>query len=103
MASGIVTNLVFVRAKTGKSGKLEEALRKLAKGARDEPGSLVYEVHHSTSDNDEYCMYGIWRSQSDLDAHMKAAASQEFLEKVPELLNGGLNLRLFSPVDALRI
>ncbi len=103
MTSGIVTNLVFVRAQTSKAGALEDALRKLAQEAREEPGSLVYEVHHSTSDNDEYCVYGIWRNQADLDMHMKAAAIQVFLGKVPELVNGALNLRLFTPVDVVRI
>ena len=103
MTSGIVTNLVFVRAQTGKAGQLEEALRKMAQDARKEPGSLVYEVHHSTSDSDEYCVYGIWRNQTDLDMHMKAAAVQDFLTKVPELVNGALNLRLFTPVDVARV
>lgn len=103
MTSGIVTNLVFVRAQTGKAGALEDALRKLAQEARKEPGSLVYEVHNSTSDSDEYCVYGIWRNQTDLDMHMKAVATQDFLGTVPELVDGALNLRLFTPVDVVRV
>ena len=103
MASGIVTNLVFLRAQTGKARKLEEALRELAQETRNETGSLVYEVHHSTSDSDEYLIYGIWRSKADLDAHMETGAVQVFLGKVPTLVNGGFNLRLFTPVDVVRI
>ena len=102
MASGIVTNLVFLRAQTGKARKLEEALRELAQETRNETGSLVYEVHHSTSDSDEYLIYGIWRSKADLDAHMETGAVQVFLGKVPTLVTGGFNLRLFTPVSVVR-
>jgi quinol monooxygenase YgiN len=102
MASEIVTNLVFLRAQAGKAGELEAALRELAQEARNETGSLVYEVHQSTSDSDEYLIYGIWRSKADLDAHMETGAIQVFLGKVPTLVNGGFNLRLFTPVDVVR-
>jgi quinol monooxygenase YgiN len=103
MTDGMVTNLVFVRARSGKARKLEEALRELAQKARDEQGSFVYEVHHSMADANEYCLYGIWRSRADLDAHMKAAAIQSFLGESTELIDGALNLRLFTPLDVVRI
>ena len=103
MPGGIVTNLVFLRAQAGEAAKLEQALRELAQESRDEPGNLVYEVHRSASDSDEYLLYGIWRSQTDLEAHMNAAAIQAFLGKEPEIINGAFNLRLFTPVDTDRI
>ncbi len=103
MTSGIVTNLVFVRAQAGKAAKLEEALKELALKARQEAGSLVYEVHQSASEPDEYLVYEMWRSKADLDAHMIAAAVQAFLGQVPEFVDGASNLRLFTPVDIVRI
>lgn len=103
MMSGVVTNLIFVRAQTGKAAKLEEALKELAHQARDETGILIYEVHRSVSDSDEYLLYGIWQSQADLEMHLKAPAIQTFLGKQPGLVNGAFNLRLFTPVDVDRI
>jgi quinol monooxygenase YgiN len=82
--------------------RLEETLRELARETRNEPGSLVYEVHRSASERDEYLVYEIWRSQAHLDAHMKGAALEAFLQKVTELVNGAYNLRLFEPVDIAR-
>ena len=99
----MVTNLVFLRAQTGEAKSLEQGLRDLAQESRKEPGSLVYEVHHSKSDPGEYLIYQIWRSQADLDAHMKTGAIQAFLGKVPVLVTDGFNLRLFTPVDIVRI
>ncbi len=102
MTSGAVTNLVFLRAQAGKAAELEEVLKQLARESRNEPGNIVYELHQSASDGDEYFLYGIWRSQKDLEAHMKAAGIQAFLEKESEIVNGALNLRLFTPVDIVR-
>ena len=103
MAGGEVTNLVFVSSQNGKAVKLEEELRKLARSSRSEPGSLIYEVHQSASDRSEFFLYGIWRSQEDLEAHMKAGAIQEFLGSASELVDGALNFRLFAPIDVVRI
>lgn len=86
-----------------KAAQLEEALGNLAQESRNEPGSLIYEVHRSASDRDEYFLYQIWRSQTDLEAHMKAVAMLAFLGKEPELVNGAVNLCLFTPVDIIRI
>ena len=44
MASGEVTNLVFVSSQNGKAVKLEEDLRKLARSSRSEPKLKGYEV-----------------------------------------------------------
>ena len=103
MTSGIVTNLVFVRAQAGKVAELEEALKELAQEARKEPGSIAYELHRSASEPDEYLVYEMWRSKGDLDAHMKAAVVQAFLARVLEFVDGASNLRLFTPVDIGRI
>ena len=103
MTSGPVTNFVFLRAPAGKEVKLEDALKLLARESRNEPGNIVYEVHQSASDNSEYFLYGIWRSKEDLEAHMKAAAIQAFLERDSKMTNGALNLRLFTLVDIVRM
>ena len=55
------------------------------------------------ADANEYCLYEIWRGQADLDAHMKAAAIQSFLGESIELIDGALNLRLFTPLGVVRI
>jgi quinol monooxygenase YgiN len=103
MTSGLVTNLVFVRAETGKAAELEGALRELAQQARGEPGNLVYEVHRSASESDEYLVFGIWRTRADLEAYIKAPAIHAFFREVPKFVDGAINLRLFRPVDIVRV
>lgn len=103
MTGKIVTNLVFLRAQAGRDAKLAEALKELAQKARNEPGNLVYEVQHSMSERDEYLIYGIWRSQTELEAHMNAAGIKAFLEEVSGLTKDALELLLFTPLDIARI
>ncbi len=102
MSQGNITNLAFIRAKPGKTDSLINALKELAKGTREEPGSLVYEVHRSKSDSDQFFVYEIWNSQAYLDAHMKGLGIQSFISKVGELVSGDLDLRAYLPVDVVR-
>lgn len=103
MEPGNLTNLAVVNALPGKGDKLEEALKEVAKQTRQEPGSLVYEVHRSKADENQFLVYELWRSQADLDTHMKAAAITAFVAKVPELVDGGVDMRQFTPVDLVRL
>jgi quinol monooxygenase YgiN len=99
MASGIVTNLVFVRAHAGKAVELEGALKKMAQQAHREPGNVAYELHHSASELEEYLVFAIWRSRADLEAYINAPVVQTFFREVPQFVDGAVNLRLFHPVD----
>lgn len=99
IASGIVTNLVFVRAHAGKAVELEGALKKMAQQAHKEPGNLAYELHYSASERDEYLVFGIGRIRADLEAYINAPAVQAFFREVPQFVDGAVNLRLFHPVD----
>jgi quinol monooxygenase YgiN len=99
MASGIVTNLVFVRAHAGKAVELEGALKKMAQQAHREPGNVAYELHHSASELEEYLVFAIWRSRADLEAYINAPVVQTFFREVPQFVDGAVNLHLFHPVD----
>lgn len=99
MGMECVTNVVFLRAQTDKAGKLEEALREVVQGTREEPGCLVFDLHRSPSDKHQFLIFEIWNNKTDLEAHLRAALLQDFLGKATELIDGTPDMHLFEPLD----
>jgi 4-carboxymuconolactone decarboxylase len=100
-----LTNLAFIRAKKGSSEPLGQGLLALVEPSRAEPGCLGYEVHRCTDDADLWLLYENWQSAQDLAAHFASPHMQAFLEDVPSISQGDLELRAFekhSPAAEIR-
>ncbi|PTQ07855.1 antibiotic biosynthesis monooxygenase [Sphingomonas oleivorans] len=90
------TNLVFIRAKAGRSEDLGKALLSLVAPSRAEDACLSYDVHHSNDDPDLRMVYENWRSAGDLDGHFALPHMQAFVARIPDLVEGDLDLRSFT-------
>lgn len=90
------TNLVFIRAKAGRSEDLGKALLALVKPSRAEEACLSYDVHRSGDDPDLWMVYENWRSAGDLDSHFTLPHMQAFIARIPSLVEGELDLRSFT-------
>jgi quinol monooxygenase YgiN len=97
-----LTNLAFLRAKTGKSEELGAALKSLVQPSREDPTCFVYDLHHSAGDPDLWFVYEIWESAEALTAHFEAPFMKEFVAKVEDLLDGDIDLRAFTPVLTMK-
>lgn len=95
-----VTNIAFIRAKTGRSEVLGKRLLALVEPSRREPGCINYDLHRSDTDPDLWCVYENWRSEDDLSAHFALPHMQAFVADVPSLVEGELDLRRFSMTSA---
>lgn len=95
-----VTNIAFIRAKARQSEELGRRLLDLVEPSRQEPGCINYDLHRSESDPDSWCVYENWRSADDLAAHFTLPHMQAFITRVPELVEGELDLRRFTMVSA---
>ena len=91
-----VTNIVFIRALPGQSEALGQRLLGLVEPSRREPGCINYDVHRSDSDADLWCVYENWRSSEDLKLHFTLPHMQAFVADLPKLMQGELDLRIFS-------
>ena len=80
-----VVVVAALKAKPGREAELERELRKLVVPTHAEPGCILYALHRSVSDPCELVFVERWRSQDDLDAHMKAPHLQN-LPALAELL-----------------
>ncbi|WP_446903212.1 putative quinol monooxygenase [Burkholderia sp. YIM B11467] len=94
-----VTNIAFIRAQAGKSERLGNALNTLIEPSRREPGCINYDVHRSSTDHDVWCVYENWRSAADLQEHFALPHMRAFVEMLPDLVDGGLDLRAFEMIS----
>jgi len=94
-----VTNIAFIRAKSGLSEELGRRLLALVAPSRRETGCINYDLHRSDADPDIWCVYENWRSADDLATRFTLPHMQAFVAVVPTLVEGELDLRRFSMVS----
>jgi len=84
----IVSYIDVVPAAKGQAATL---LRQLAAASRKEPGVMGFDVLQRTDPSNQFVILEAWKDQQALDAHVSAAPSKEFRDK--------LAAHLISPVD----
>jgi quinol monooxygenase YgiN len=90
-----LTSLAFIRARKGKSADLGRALLDLVTPSRAEAGCLHYAIHVSADDPDLWMAYEIWASEAEFDGHFQAPHVQDFVTRLPDLVEGDLDLRRY--------
>lgn len=84
--------VALLKAKPGSEQIVQDALATLVEPTLAEDGCLAYELHVSAADPATFVTIERWRSQDDLDAHMKTphiasafAIAGEHLAAAPEI------------------
>jgi quinol monooxygenase YgiN len=62
---------VSLQAAEGKGDEIAKAFGEAIPPTHDEEGCFVYALHRDSNDPDHFVHVERWRSQEDLDAHMK--------------------------------
>ncbi len=79
----------FVRM-VAKQGKAEEVLELLLQNPRrieqGEPGNVVFGVHRSVDDPNEFWLYETWASEEAVQAHESGAAFQRYKQALRPLV-----------------
>ena len=85
---------IFVRlkARPGQAEALGLALQSIVAPTCAEPGSLDYGVHRSVDSPDTWLLYERWVSRADLDAHFEQPYMKALLARVPELVDGEVEM-----------
>ena len=84
------TLVAVMRAKPGKEAELQAALESLIEPTTAEDGCHTYALHQGSEDPALFIFYENWTSAEHLDAHLAAPHLQDFLPKIPELIEGDL-------------
>jgi quinol monooxygenase YgiN len=96
--SELLTLIARVRAKPGQESRLREEMKGLVAPTLLEPGCLGYDLHESNTEAGLYLFYETWKSDADLDLHFQMPHMVAFLAKVPELVEGSIELSKWTKV-----
>lgn len=84
-SGGYVTVLFECKAKPGREEELRQVIEGLVTPTRSEAGCIWYEFHTVEGQPGTFVAYEIWASQEALDAHVKTAPLQNFIQRGAEL------------------
>ena len=83
-----VTYFVRMKAKEGKAEEVREALLTNPAIAGEEPGRVVFALHRSKDDPDEFWIYETWESEELVGAHESSEPFLEYRETLRPLVDG---------------
>lgn len=93
-----LTVTVRARAKPGKEAELEKAWRAIIGPTHDELGCLKYVLHRAVDDPGLLISIERWASKEAIDQHMATPHVQALLSRVPDLVAGPPEIRLFEAI-----
>lgn len=92
LPAGAVAVVAEVRAKNGKEAALRALSLPLVAKVRAEPSNLLYFLHEDLESPGHFVFYEIFATKSDLEAHNFTPHVTAWLEKLPELAEGGVKI-----------
>jgi quinol monooxygenase YgiN len=98
-----VTYFVRMVAKEGMAEEVRELLLTNVTRIREgEPGNLVFAVHRSTEDPNEFWLYETWESLEAVEAHESGEAFEEYMRRLRPLVDGDSVVRgNTTPIEVL--
>jgi quinol monooxygenase YgiN len=91
-----VTLVAYLQAKPGKEQELVDTLLSLVGPTRQEAGCIDYHLHRSNEDPRRFMFYENWHSKRDLDDHLAQTHLVPLLSRADELLDGEVELEMFT-------
>ena len=85
---GSVTYFVRMVAKEGRAEEVRETLLTNPAMAGEEPGRVVFALHRSKDDPNEFWIYETWESEKLVGAHESSAPFLEYRERLRPLVEG---------------
>jgi quinol monooxygenase YgiN len=83
-----VTYFVRMVAKEGRAEEVEETLLTNPAIAGEEPGRVVFALHRSRDNPNEFWIYETWESEESVNAHESSAPFMEYRERIRPLVEG---------------
>lgn len=96
-----VTIIGTVTARPECRAELEAILTQQVAPTRAEAGCINYDFHVDAADDCVFVFYENWRSQDDLDQHMKMPHLQPLLSEIDRLLTRPVEIRHLRMIGGL--
>jgi quinol monooxygenase YgiN len=91
--------VAILKFKAGKKDAVAAAIRGCLQPSRAEPGCLFYVPHWDKADDQRVVFIEHWRSQDDLDKHMKTTHFNALIERLDGLLDGVPDIRTLTEFE----
>lgn len=96
-----VTVIGTLAARPERREDLYNVLAAMVAPTRAESGCINYDFHVDAADPRVFVFYENWRSEADLEAHMKMPHLQPLLTQVDNLLAGPVDVRRLTMISDL--
>lgn len=96
--SELLTLIARAQAKPGQQARLGRELKGLVAPTLAEPGCVRYDLHESNTEPGLFLFYETWKTQADLDAHFQMPHMAAFMAKLPELVEGPIEMTKWTKV-----
>ncbi len=98
-----VTYFVRMAAKEGKVEEVKELLLTNPQRIRQgEPGNIVFAVHRSVDDPNEFWLYETWESEETVEPHESGEAFEDYMKRLRPPVEGASVVRgNTTPIDVI--
>lgn len=96
-----VTVIGTLKARPERRDDLESILAAMVSPTRAEPGCINYDFHVDAADPCVFVFYENWRSDADLEEHMKMPHLQPLLSQADRLLAEPVDVRRLTMISDL--
>lgn len=97
-----VVMIARLAPKPEKANELRKILQNFIEPTRAEPGCVAYHLHSYEDHGQVFAFYEIWRSQADLDEHMKTPYISAFMERELDLLQKPVEIERMNMLSHFR-
>jgi quinol monooxygenase YgiN len=91
--------LATARAKPGREGDLESALRECAGPTREQPGCVQFFLLRAANDKSTIVGYERWASEADHQSHLQGAHIQRLMARMADILDGPPEIVAYDAID----
>lgn len=78
--------LAYLNVQPGTEGQFLEAAKDVIEKSRQEPGTIIYNLHQSITNPTQFVFYELYKSDADLQTHKRSAHVVGFLKNVKAIL-----------------
>src|SRR5947208_1365570 len=80
-------------------GMATSLLRQLANASRKDEGNMRFDILQRTAPSNQFAIVAVWKDQKAYDAHLAAAHSKEFREKIKPYLISAIDDRIHTGME----
>ena len=91
-----------LKAKDGKEGDMEEALRGMISKVQNEEGTLTYTLHRSKKDPSLFMFYEKYKDKDALSYHSSTPYFKELFGRLGSLLEGEPGVEMYEEIAGIK-